>query len=55
MARGKALQLRHERLAKATSDVAPILWQYGALARLPKGSKHTRILLPAGGLIQTIY
>ena len=34
----KALQLRHERLAKATSDVAPILWQYGALARLPKGA-----------------
>ena len=33
----KALKLRHERLAKATSDVAPILWQYGALARLPKG------------------
>jgi len=34
----QALQLRHERLAKATSDVAPILWQYGALARLPKGA-----------------
>lgn len=33
----KALQLRHERLSKATSDVAPILWQYGALARLEKG------------------
>lgn len=33
----EALQIRHERLAKATSDVAPILWQYGALARLPKG------------------
>ncbi len=33
----KALQLRHERLAKATSDVAPILWQHGALARLEKG------------------
>lgn len=33
----RALQLRHERLARATSDVAPILWQYGALARLPKG------------------
>lgn len=36
----KALQCRHERLALATSDVAPILWQYGALARLPK---HTSI------------
>ena len=34
----KALKLRHERLAKATSDVAPILWRYGALARLPKGA-----------------
>lgn len=33
----KALQIRHERLAKATSDVAPILWQHGALARLGKG------------------
>lgn len=34
----KALQLRHERIALVTSDVAPILWQYGALARLPKGA-----------------
>ncbi len=34
----KALQYRHERLALATSDVAPILWQHGALARLPKGA-----------------
>ena len=34
----KALQIRHKRLSKATSDVAPILWQYGALARLPKGA-----------------
>ena len=34
----KALKLRHERLAKATSDVAPILWRYGALERLPKGA-----------------
>ena len=33
----EALQIRHERLAKATSDVAPILWQHGALARLGKG------------------
>lgn len=33
----KALKLRHERLAHATSDVAPILWQHGALARLKKG------------------
>lgn len=34
----EALQIRHERLASATSDVAPILWQHGALARLPKGA-----------------
>ena len=33
----RALQIRHKRLSKATSDVAPILWQHGALARLPKG------------------
>ena len=33
----EALQIRHERLSKATSDVAPILWQHGALARLKKG------------------
>ena len=32
----RALMARHERLTKATSDVAPILWQHGALARLPK-------------------
>ena len=32
-----ALKCRHERLSKATSDVAPILWQHGALARLGKG------------------
>ena len=34
----RALQVRHERLAKATSDIAPILWQHGAFARLPKGA-----------------
>ena len=33
----RALQIRHKRLSKVTSDVAPILWQYGALARLDKG------------------
>ena len=33
----RALQARHERLSKVTSDVAPILWQYGAFARLKKG------------------
>ena len=33
----RALQVRHKRLSKVTSDVAPILWQHGALARLDKG------------------
>ena len=34
----KALRCRHERLTGTLSDAAPILWQYGALARLPKGA-----------------
>ena len=33
----RALKIRHKRLSKVTSDVAPILWQHGALARLDKG------------------
>jgi ribonucleoside-triphosphate reductase len=40
----RALQLRHKRLSKATSDVAPILWQYGALARLKKGESIHELL-----------
>ena len=36
----RALQCRHERLTGTVSDVAPILWQYGALARLKKGETH---------------
>lgn len=40
----RALQLRHERLAHATSDVAPILWQHGALARLDKGESIHSLL-----------
>ena len=40
----RALQLRHERLSKATSDVAPILWQNGALARLDKGESIHNLL-----------
>ena len=40
----RALQIRHERLAKATSDVAPILWQHGALARLGKGESIHSLL-----------
>lgn len=40
----RALQIRHKRLAKATSDVAPILWQHGALARLGKGESIHELL-----------
>ena len=40
----KALQIRHERLSKVTSDVAPILWQHGALARLKKGESIHKLL-----------
>ena len=40
----RALQIRHKRLAKATSDVAPILWQHGALARLDKGESIHELL-----------
>lgn len=40
----KALQCRHERIALVTSDVAPILWQHGALARLPKGAPIHQLL-----------
>ena len=40
----KALQYRHERLTGTVSDVAPILWQHGALARLSKGEKIDELL-----------
>jgi ribonucleoside-triphosphate reductase len=40
----RALQIRHKRLSKATSDIAPILWQYGALARLKKGESIHELL-----------
>ena len=40
----KALQIRHERLSKVTSDVAPILWQHGALARLKKCESIHKLL-----------
>ena len=41
----RALRCRHERLLGTVSDVAPILWQYGALARLKKGEKIDKLLL----------
>lgn len=40
----KALRCRHERLKGTLSDVAPILWQHGALARLAKGEKIDKLL-----------
>ena len=40
----KALRCRHERLLGTTSDVAPILWQHGAIARLAKGEKIDKLL-----------
>ena len=40
----RALRLRHERLLNTKSDVAPILWQYGALARLDKGETINNLL-----------
>ena len=40
----RALKIRHKRLSKATSDVAPILWQHGALARLGKGESIHELL-----------
>ncbi|MBQ6328058.1 MAG: anaerobic ribonucleoside-triphosphate reductase, partial [Kiritimatiellae bacterium] len=40
----RALRCRHERLKGTSSDAAPILWQYGALARLKKGEKIDKLL-----------
>ncbi len=40
----RALRCRHERLLGTLSDVAPILWQHGALARLKKGEKIDKLL-----------
>ena len=59
----RALQARHERLTDTLSDVAPILWQYGALARLKKGEKIDKLLhggystisLGYAGLWETVY
>lgn len=40
----RALQIRHKRLRGTKSDVAPILWQYGAIARLKKGETIDKLL-----------
>ncbi len=59
----RALQARHERLKGTLSDAAPILWQYGALARLKKGETidpllyggYSTISLGYAGLWECVY
>ena len=59
----RALQCRHERLTGTLSDAAPILWQYGALARLKKGATldrnlhggYTTLSLGFAGLWECVY
>ena len=51
----KALMSRHNRLKGVPSDVAPILWQYGALARLKKGEKIDRLLYDGYSTISLGY
>ena len=51
----RALRCRHERLLGTPSDVAPILWQYGALARLKKGEVIDRLLYDGYSTISLGY
>ena len=51
----RALQARYKRLSRVTSDVAPILWQYGALARLEKGESIKELLLHGYSTISLGY
>lgn len=51
----RALRCRHERLLGTISDVAPILWQYGALARLKKGETIDRLLFDGYSTISLGY
>ena len=59
----RALQCRHERLTGTVSDAAPILWQHGALLRLPKGEKidkylhggYSTLSLGYAGLWECVY
>lgn len=59
----KALRIRHETLLGTPSDVAPILWQHGAISRLKKGEKIDRLLydnystisLGYAGLYECVY
>lgn len=51
----RALRCRHERLKGTVSDVAPILWQHGALARLDKGEKIDKLLYDGYSTISLGY
>ena len=51
----RALQARHKRLLGTPSDAAPILWQYGALARLKKGEKIDKLLFGGYSTISLGY
>ena len=51
----KALRCRHERLLGTSSSVAPILWNYGAIARLPKGEKIDKLLFGSYSSISVGY
>ena len=51
----RALQARHQRLLGTPSDAAPILWQYGALARLKKGEKIDKLLFSGYSTISLGY
>ena len=51
----RALQARHKRLLGTSSDAAPILWQYGALARLKKGEKIDKLLFGGYSTISLGY
>ncbi len=51
----RALMCRHERLKGTLSDAAPILWQYGALARLPKGEPIDKLLFGGYSTISLGY
>ena len=51
----QALMCRHERLKGTLSDAAPILWQYGALARLPKGEPIDKLLYGGNSTISLGY
>ena len=51
----RALMCRHNRLKGTLSDAAPILWQYGAIARLPKGEKIDKLLYDGYSTISLGY